>query len=220
MKNEVDGSALAVSGIIVNGGSENLGKVPILSNLSRELKKRYFLDGISSRQSVLEIGCGDGWVGRHLRQRGIWRIVDIDNTPAAAVNGDIRDWEALGLKATSFDVIVAFEVLEHVDCLKDCFALLKPGGKLMVTSPYPPADWLLHLLEKWHLNQPRTSPHDHLTYFKETEMFGIDRMWHPLGLSQWCILRKKSNVSDGVASPQASAQVVCHSIACGSDERP
>jgi SAM-dependent methyltransferase len=191
MKNEADGSVLAASGINVNLGAQKFSTVPILSNLSRRLKKHYFLNTISPNQAVLEIGCGDGWVGRHLQQRGIRKIVDIDTTPAATINGDIRDWRDLGLNPASFDVIVAFEVLEHVDCVEDCFALLKPGGRLMITSPFPPADPVLELLEKWHLNQPRTSPHDHLTYFKETEMFGIDRMWRPIGLSQWCILRKK-----------------------------
>lgn len=191
MKRHIDGSALMASGTIVSGETQKQPNVPILSNWSRRLKKRYFLNSISPNHTVLEIGCGDGWVRRHLLQRGIHKIVDIDATPAAMINGDIRDWRALGLRPASFDVVVAFEVLEHVDCLEDCYALLKQGGRLMITSPNPPADPLLELLEKWHLNQPRTSPHNHLTYFKETEMFRVDRMWRPLGLSQWCILRKK-----------------------------
>jgi 2-polyprenyl-3-methyl-5-hydroxy-6-metoxy-1,4-benzoquinol methylase len=178
--------------MMMNNEGQKLPAVPILSNISRRLKKHYFLNTISPNHVVLEVGCGDGWVGRHLRQRGITQILDIDTTPAATIVGDIRDWKALGLHPASFDVIVAFEVLEHVDCLEDCFALLKPGGRLMLTSPNPPADPFLLLLEKWHLNQPRTSPHDHLTYFKETDLFIMDSRWRPLGLSQWCILKKKA----------------------------
>lgn len=164
---------------------------PILSNISRRLKKRYFLDPIKAGDRVLEIGCGDGWVARYLAGRGVTNFVDIDTTPAATIMGDIRDWQALGLEPESFDAIVAFEVLEHVDCMSDCFALLRPGGRLLVTSPYPPADRLLKKFEEWHLNQPRTSPHDHLEYFKETDQFAIDRLWRPLMMSQWVVFRRK-----------------------------
>ena len=169
----------------------NSPRVPILSNISRRLKKHYFLDTIVSSDAVLEIGCGDGWVRRYLNSRGVQHVLDIDSTPAASIEGDIREWRSLKLRPESFDVIVAFEVLEHVDCMDDCFALLKPNGRMLVTSPYPAADKLLEKLEQWHLNQPRTSPHDHLTYFKETPQFTIDRMWRPLLMSQWCIFRRR-----------------------------
>jgi 2-polyprenyl-3-methyl-5-hydroxy-6-metoxy-1,4-benzoquinol methylase len=166
-------------------------KIPILSRIARRLKKIYFLNAVSKDEVVLEIGCGDGWVGRHLLKRGVRQLASIDTNPPATIVGDIRDWRSLGLAAQTFDVIVAFEVLEHVDCMDDCFSLLKPGGRLLVTSPYPPADWFLKKLEKWKLNQPRTSPHDHLMYFEETAQFQIARMWRPLRMSQWCIFRSR-----------------------------
>ena len=166
--------------------------LPILSSISRRLKKSYFLNAVSTNHRVLEIGCGDGWVGNHLRERGVRQVISIDINPPATVVGDIREWRSLGLEPQSFDVIVAFEVLEHVDCLDDCFALMRPGGRIMITSPYPPMDPFLEKLEKWKLNQPRTSPHDHLTFFKETEQFRVQRMWRPLKMSQWCILQRRS----------------------------
>jgi len=169
--------------------------LPILSSIARRLKKSYFLNAISTDDRVLEIGCGDGWVGRYLNKRGARQVAAIDTTPEATIVGDIREWRSLGLPAQSYDVIVAFEVLEHVDCMDDCFELLRPGGRLMLTSPCPQMDWLLKKLEAWKLNQPRTSPHDHLTYFKETPQFQVLRMWRPLGLSQWFILQRKP-VSD------------------------
>jgi SAM-dependent methyltransferase len=168
-----------------------VASVPILSNISRRLKKHFFLNGINRGDAVLEIGCGDGWVARHLAARQVSNFADIDTTPGASIVGDIRDWQQLGLKPQSFDVVIAFEVLEHVDCMDDCFALLRPNGRLMVTSPYPPADRILEKLEQWHLNQPRTSPHDHLTYFKENSLFAIERLWRPLFMSQWCVFRRK-----------------------------
>lgn len=183
--------------------------VPILSNLSRRLKKHYFLDTIAKSDVVLEIGCGDGWVKRYLNRRGVERVLDIDTTPSAIIVGDIREWRSLGLKPESFDVIVAFEVLEHVDCMEDCFALLKPEGRLLVTSPHPAADKFLEKLEQWHLNQPRTSPHDYLTYFEETPHFSVERMWRPLLLSQWCIFRRKPQGTLKKLEPDTEVEVVC-----------
>ena len=165
--------------------------MPILSSISRRLKCAYFLDRVSVDDRVLEIGCGDGWVGSYLRQRGVRQVTGIDITPPAPIVGDIREWKSLGLSEQSFDVIIAFEVLEHVDCMDHCFALLKPGGSLMITSPYPPMDPILEKFEKMKLNQPRTSPHSNLTYFKESSQFKIQRMWRPLWLAQWCILARK-----------------------------
>jgi SAM-dependent methyltransferase len=166
--------------------------LPILSSISRGLKNAYFLDKVSKDDCVLEIGCGDGWVGRYLKDRGVHQVSAIDTTPEATIVGDIREWKSLGLGAQSFDVIIAFEVIEHVDCMDDCFALLRPGGRLMITSPYPPMDWFLERLEKWKLNQPRTSPHCYLTYIRESSQFRIKRMWRPLWMSQWCILTRRS----------------------------
>jgi SAM-dependent methyltransferase len=171
--------------------------MPILSDTARWLKKKYFLDTISKEDTVLEIGCGNGWVGRYLQKRGVTHVTGIDISPPATVIGDIREWKSLGLRALSFDVIIAFELLEHVDCMGDCYALLKSGGRLMATSPYPPADWIMEKLEKWKLNQPRTSPHINLMYFKESAQFGIMRLCRPLGLAQWCIFRRRpSQVAD------------------------
>jgi 2-polyprenyl-3-methyl-5-hydroxy-6-metoxy-1,4-benzoquinol methylase len=93
--------------------------MPLLSSISRRLKERYFLRDISSDDVVLEIGCGDGWVGRYLKSRGVREVVGMDTNPPAAIVGDIREWKSLGLKAQSFDVIVAFEVLGRLLCVAE-----------------------------------------------------------------------------------------------------
>jgi 2-polyprenyl-3-methyl-5-hydroxy-6-metoxy-1,4-benzoquinol methylase len=190
----------------MKGNGAAARRVPILSRISRRLKKWYFLDTVSKHDVVLEIGCGDGWAGRYLRERGVSQVIGIDTGPPAAVVGDIREWKSLGLAPQSFDVIVAFEVLEHVDCMDDCFALLKPGGRLLVTSPYPPADRFLEKLERWKLNQPRTSAHDHLMYFKETAQFQIAKMWRPLRMSQWCVFRRRPGENRDSIDSRAKAK--------------
>ena len=145
--------------------------MPLLSNLAAKKKIDYFTQGVPKDAKILEIGSGSGWVGRYLNEHGWKNYVSIDLFPPADIVGDICRWRDLGLTAESFDVIFAFEVVEHVDCFKPCYELLKPGGKLMVTTPVPHMDWAMKLLETLGLNQKRTSPHDHLVYLSQAPLF-------------------------------------------------
>ena len=96
----------------------------------------------------------------------------------------------LGLAAESFDAVVAFEVVEHVDCFRACHDLLKPGGRMLITTPLPHRDWVMKLLERAGLNQPRTSPHDHLVYLDRVPLFTEKRVKVVAGLSQWGVFVK------------------------------
>lgn len=145
--------------------------MPLLSNYARKKKIDYFLKPIPKEARILEIGCGDGWVGEYLRRDGWARYVGLDLAPPADVVGDIRQWRKLGLQPESFDVILAFEVVEHVDCFRECYDLLRNGGRLMITSPVPRMDWVMQILERIGLNQQRTSPHDHLIAFRDVPFF-------------------------------------------------
>jgi 2-polyprenyl-3-methyl-5-hydroxy-6-metoxy-1,4-benzoquinol methylase len=166
--------------------------MPVLSQYARWKKARYFLQSLPKEYRILEIGCGGGWVARYLRDHGWTHYVGVDLHPPADIVGDIRDWRKLGLQAGSFDAIVAFEVLEHVDCARECYDLLKPGGRLLVTTPLPRADGLLKWLEKAGLNQKRTSPHDHLTCLHDVTCIGRKEIKRVGFLSQWDIFTKES----------------------------
>ena len=127
-----------------------------------------------------------------MRENGWTRYTGFDDVPPADVVGDIREWRELGLRPASFDVIIAFEVVEHVDCFAECFDLLKPGGRLLLTSPVPHMDWAMKLLEAMGLNQRRTSPHDHLVYFDRVAWKG-ERALKTVGfLAQWGVFTKAS----------------------------
>jgi 2-polyprenyl-3-methyl-5-hydroxy-6-metoxy-1,4-benzoquinol methylase len=104
----------------------------------------------------------------------------------------------LGLKERSFDVIIAFEVVEHVDCFKECFELLTDGGMLMVTSPIPHMDWILRILEIIGLNQKRTSVHNELVYLKDVSYFKHKEIKTVGFLSQWAILTKEYSEIDNL----------------------
>jgi 2-polyprenyl-3-methyl-5-hydroxy-6-metoxy-1,4-benzoquinol methylase len=164
--------------------------VAFLSDVARRRKVGYFLEPIPKDARVLEIGCGSGWVGEHLRANGWTGYVGLDVVPPADVVGDVREWRRLGLQAASFDVVIAFEVVEHVDCWEACHSLLKPGGRMLVTTPLPHRDWVLKILEAVRLNQRRTSPHDHLVYLDQAPCFRERQVRVVAGLAQWGVLAK------------------------------
>lgn len=117
-------------------------------------------------------------------------MAKLHSVPPAEIVGDINNWQQLGIKAKSYDYIVAFEVLEHVDLLNSCWNILKDDGKLLVTTPVPSKDWVLKLLESIGLNQKRTSPHSNLIDLDKIKYFKAAFLKRKLGLSQWAILVK------------------------------
>lgn len=165
--------------------------MPLLSEHARRRKIDFFLARIDRDERILEVGCGDGWVGEWCRQHGRENYVGLDLRPPADIVGDIRNWRKIGLEPASFDVIIAFEVVEHIDCSRECYDLLVDGGRMMVTTPVPQRDWILRLLERLGLNQPRQSPHDNLVDLREVPLFERKEIRIIAGLSQWAILHKE-----------------------------
>ena len=162
----------------------------ILSELARKKKIQYFLQSLPLDARILEVGSGTGWVSMFLKKTGFANYSNIDLTPPADIVGDINNWQALGLKAGTYDYIIAFEVVEHVDCFQSCHDLLKEGGQLLLTTPLPHMDWVMRILEFLKLNQKRTSPHDCLVYLNRVSQFE-HRQVRIIGfLSQWGIFTK------------------------------
>jgi 2-polyprenyl-3-methyl-5-hydroxy-6-metoxy-1,4-benzoquinol methylase len=164
--------------------------MPLLSDIARRKKEKFFFQDLPKTARILEIGCGSGWVGEYLKRNGWHNYVGLDIVPPADVVGDVREWQSLGLAAESFDAIVAFEVVEHVDCFRACHDLLRPGGRMLITTPVPHRDWVMKALEAVGLNQKRTSPHDHLVYLEKVPLFAEKRVQQVAGLSQWGVFVK------------------------------
>jgi len=164
--------------------------MPLLSDYARGRKLRYFRRWVPMNARILEIGCGEGWVGAALKRDGWNHYVGLNLVAPADIVGDIMKWRDLGLRESSFDAIIAFEVVEHVPCFQPAFDLLKPGGLLLLTSPVPYMDWLCLLLEKIGLNQRRTSPHVHLIYFRDVPLFEPMKIKIVAFMAQWGVFRR------------------------------
>ena len=164
--------------------------MPLLSRYAREKKLNFLLERIRPEHSVLEVGPGDRWLGSRLVENGLRGYHCVDLAGPADYVGDIRDWKRLGIPAASFDFVIALEVIEHVPCIAEIHALLKPGGLVFLTSPVPRWDGLCALLERLGLSQRRTSPHAHLVDFEDIPLFEPVLLKRVGLLSQWGLFRK------------------------------
>ncbi len=95
------------------------------------------------RGTVLDIGCGDRWVERHLPDRV--RYVGLDSVATGATLYRSRpdvfgDAGALPFPDDSVDAVLLLEVLEHLPdpraALGEIARVLKPGGTLLLTMPF------------------------------------------------------------------------------------
>jgi len=99
---------------------------------------------------VLDIGCGNGALLAEIRKLGSWKLYGIESSESAVslARGqgfDVRLGDATVDPATlferhTFDLIVSAEVIEHVydprGLLREAHNLLKPRGRLLLTTPY------------------------------------------------------------------------------------
>lgn len=164
--------------------------MPILSDYARAKKIDFFFGGVEKDSEILEIGSGSGWVRDYFRRNGYKNYIGMDIKEPADVVGDIKDIKRLPFKEKQFDIVIAFEVIEHVDIVEECLYFLKEGGKLFLTTPLPQMDWLCMLFEQIGLNQKRTSPHSNLTNIKilpglSTQKYEVVGM-----IGQWGIYKK------------------------------
>lgn len=163
--------------------------MPLLADFARRKRLEYFAPHIQKEAKILEVGCGSGWFGQDLRQRGYMNYTSLDLNPPADIVGDIREWRRLGIRENQFDVVVAFELIEHVQCFQEFHQILKPSGLLMLTSPVPHMDWICWLMEVAGLNQKRTSPHNQLLYFENVPIFEPLAIRRVGFVAQWGIFR-------------------------------
>lgn len=109
--------------------------------------------------SVLDAGCGPGFYTRALLDRGAV-VTAFDPSPAfvnltrerTGAGADVRQLDLehplLGLEGDSFDRIVLALVIHHVSnrqqALSELYRVLKPGGRLILSTIHPGADWANH----------------------------------------------------------------------------
>ena len=129
---------------------------------------------------ILDVGCGGAWLAKTLVPTGkhvismdisdINPIKALKNIPDANHHALVADVFELPIKANSIDCIIASEIIEHVPDPKRfmaaLYAAVKPGGRLIITTPY---NEFIRTSLCIHCN--RLTPHNaHLHSFTETTM--------------------------------------------------
>ena len=124
---------------------------------------------------LLDVGCGVGRFGQGACARG-WDVTGIDVSPLAITTG--RKFAAFPLRAATveelieegerFDVVTAFEVLEHlsspVQFLSTVQRLLRPGGQVFLTVP----NWNSAAVQ--NSTRPDWLPPIHLLFFTQSAL--------------------------------------------------
>lgn len=109
----------------------------------------YFAQRWTAAKVVLDLGCGEGY-GAALLAQVAKRVTGLDLSPEAIAHAQTRyplenlsfrvsDCRKTGEADHQFDVVLCFEMLEHIEehqqVLNEVRRVLKPGGLFVVSSP-------------------------------------------------------------------------------------
>ena len=114
------------------------------------LKNITSLAGDVAGKTVLDIGCGNGFLGEHFKSLGAEKVDGCDLSHEAiskaekvlnfAVECDVETQSLQDvLNGNKYDIVVATELIEHLftpeDFLENVRSILKPDGVLILTTP-------------------------------------------------------------------------------------
>jgi 2-polyprenyl-3-methyl-5-hydroxy-6-metoxy-1,4-benzoquinol methylase len=143
--------------------------------------REYILSKIpATAETVLDVGCGRGWIAKELiDKKDFICSLDISYTnpdkvldayPGENHSAVVADALHLPFRDNAFDCVVASEVVEHIETpelfIKELFRCVKPGGKLIITTPYKEKIQYYLCI---HCNKP-TPVNTHLHSFDENKL--------------------------------------------------
>ncbi|GLX05132.1 MULTISPECIES: class I SAM-dependent methyltransferase [unclassified Microbispora] len=173
--------------------------------LARELRR------LGPPGRALDIGAAGGGNTRVLVEHG-WDALAADYSETAvelAVRRGLRAIHAdacdLPLPGESFDLVLAFDVLEHIEddhtAARELVRVLRPGARALITVPCDMALWSAHDVASFHF---RRYAREELTALLRGAGLVVDRMW------SWNVLmrpivawrRKRTSGSDVTDVPR------------------
>ena len=95
---------------------------------------------------VLDVGCGTGFMvsGLQAPDREMYGIdisasaIKMASSSVGTASFCVADIREIPFKSNSFDWLICIDTLEHIEgdeTIKECFRILKPGGKALLSAP-------------------------------------------------------------------------------------
>ncbi len=129
-------------------------KIHIEKNFTRHLdalkkiplREEFLTKEVGKGKKVLDLGCMDGYFASILKQNQN-HVIGIDINPKALSIAkekgiDVLEHnleEPLPFPPSFFDVIIAYEIIEHIydttQIIKECYRVLKPKGFILISTP-------------------------------------------------------------------------------------
>ena len=123
----------------------------IVIRMSNKRLYQAILNNVSpEHKEILDVGCGRAWVAQKLLAKNkfvcsmdisdVNPIMALKSEPSKNHSAVVADVFNLPFKKKSFDLIIASEIMEHVWnpklFISNLYSILKPGGRLIITTPY------------------------------------------------------------------------------------
>ena len=151
--------------IMINSDKERQAPISVLDAEPSHLARYQFaLDFIKDNSSILDIPCGSGY-GSNLLSQKSKKVIGVDIHSGAIqhaqeffskdnINFEVADMQEISsyfAKNTTFDTIVSFEGIEHIELqehfLDEISKLLKQDGILIISTPRKPHGSPYHTIE-------------------------------------------------------------------------
>ncbi len=121
-----------------------------VEHIDRRVHEYIFSQIRKKTGKVLDVGCGRAWVAQELCPKNydvVSMDISLENTTGALEryqysnhSAIVADVFSLPFNKNVFDIIIASEIIEHVvdpaGFVNNLMQVLKPGGELIVTTPY------------------------------------------------------------------------------------
>jgi len=156
---------------------------------------------------ILDFGCGDALSFAMLGDFGNVRGIEVDVNLIDPANPDraLISTEPLGsaeYRASKFDLITAFDVIEHIndhsEAVRRLVDMLKPGGLLLITVPAFMSLWDQHDVVNRHFRRYRRSELQSIVP-PAAHLVDSRYIFHWLFPMKWLLARLNQNRANAVA---------------------
>ncbi|MFQ5453208.1 MAG: methyltransferase domain-containing protein, partial [Candidatus Zixiibacteriota bacterium] len=172
---------------------------------------RYAFEYVAGK-FVLEVGCGTGY-GTHMLSERCRSIIGVDIS-REAVEYAVKNYSnpnleykvipsieksPLPFESNLFDVVVSFQVIEHINeagtCLQEIHRVLKPGGTVIIATP-DRSTRLFPFQKPWNAFHVHEYSDAELTelihiFFKTVRMLKMGGDWKLFGIEQSRVRKMK-----------------------------